>query len=292
MRTRDYEHYKARFHNTKPIRGRSVDVRPIGERRRDWELITQKKLLSGETSYCAKLYQTECVEYFANGDITLRTNGWDTPSTAEFIHEHSPFYCEKQYNRLWIKLKMSPSAEPVAYPIGNELQLRHVVDNCYEPINKVLINKKVVDRQKAKEARAPVMPFLAWAKTFMAMSDGWLMHETRKEVLRWGMDEARVVSYSKREEVYKALTGGDMFPEEKYLPILFSVLCRRSDAVATRVSEVEGGYLLTPCNKYYDMQFYYEFLKKQMFKIMEEHADIYKVVQVEAGDKPIKGTVK
>jgi hypothetical protein len=29
-----------------------------------------------------------------------------------------------------------------------------------------------------------------------------------------------------------------------------------------------------------------------MFKIMEEHADIYKVVQVEAGDKPIKGTVK
>jgi hypothetical protein len=187
---------------------------------------------------------------------------------------------------------MSPSAEPVAYPIGNELQLRHVVDNCYEPINKVLINKKVVDRQKAKEARAPVMPFLAWAKTFMAMSDGWLMHETRKEVLRWGMDEARVVSYSKREEVYKALTGGDMFPEDKYLPILFSVLCRRSDAVATRVAEVEGGYLLTPCNKYYDMQFYYEFLKKQMFKIMEEHADIYKVVQVEAGDKPIKGTVK
>ena len=143
-----------------------------------------------------------------------------------------------------------------------------------------------MDRQKAKEARAPVMPFLAWAKTFMAMSDGWLMHETRKEVLRWGMDEARVVSYSKREEVYKALTGGDMFPEDKYLPILFSVLCRRSDAVATRVSEVEGG------NKYYDMQFYYEFLKKQMFKIMEEHADIYKVVQVEAGDKPIKGTVK
>jgi len=286
MRTRDYEHYKARFNNTKPIRGRSVEVRPIGDRRRDWELITQKMLLSGERSYCAKLHATECVEYFANGDITLRTNGWDTPSTAEFIHEHSPLYCAKQYNRLWVKLKMSPSAEPVAYPIGNELQLRYVAEGCYEPINKVLINKKVVDRQKAKEARAPVMPFLAWAKTFMAMSDGWLMHETRKEVLRWGLGEDRVVNFSKREEVYKALTGGDMFPEDKYLPILFSVLCRRSDAVATRVSEVEGG------NKYYDMQFYYEFLKKQMFKIMEEHADIYKVVQVEAGDKPIKGTVR
>jgi hypothetical protein len=285
MRTRDYEHYKARFNNTKPIRGRAVEVRPIGERRRDWETITQKKLLSGETSYCAMLHKTECVEYFANGDITLRTNGWETPSTAEFIHEHSPLYCAKQYNRLWVKLKMSPSAEPVAYPIGNELQLRYVADGCYEPINKVLINKKVVDRQKAKEARAPVMPFLAWAKTFMAMSDGWLMHETRKEVLGWeeGKGYARAIT-----TVFTVLKDGDMFPEDKYLPILFSVLCSRSDAVATRIAEVVTWNGM----KYYDMQFYYEFLKKEMFKRADECADIHKVVQVEVGDKPIKGTVK
>jgi len=285
MRTRDYEHYKARFNNTKPIRGRAFDVRPIGERRRDWETITQKKLLSGETSYCAKLHATECVEYFANGDITLRTNGWETPSTAEFIHEHSPLYCAKQYNRLWVKLKMSPSSEPVAYPIGDELQLRYVAEGCYEPINKVLINKKVVDRQKAKEARAPVMPFLAWAKTFMAMSDGWLMHETRKEVLGWeeGKGYARAIT-----TVFTVLKDGDMFPEDKYLPILFSVLCSRSDAVATRIAEVVTWNGM----KYYDMQFYYEFLKKEMFKRADECADIYKVVQVEVGDKPIKGTVK
>ena len=34
-----YTHYKNLWESVKPIRGRSVEVRPIGERRRDWEQI-------------------------------------------------------------------------------------------------------------------------------------------------------------------------------------------------------------------------------------------------------------
>lgn len=44
------------------------------------------------------------------------------------------------------------------------------------------------DRKKLYAARRCVMPFLAFAKTFLAMSDGWIMHETRKQVLGWNDD--------------------------------------------------------------------------------------------------------
>ena len=34
-----YAWYKHRYEDTKPIRGRAEDVRPIGKRSRDWELV-------------------------------------------------------------------------------------------------------------------------------------------------------------------------------------------------------------------------------------------------------------
>ena len=44
MTTRSYEFYKFKWERTKPIRGRSVDVRPIDNYRRyrDWETIEKR----------------------------------------------------------------------------------------------------------------------------------------------------------------------------------------------------------------------------------------------------------
>lgn len=40
-----YKFYEEKYNKTKPIRGRSTDVRPIGERRRDWETIISLSLI-------------------------------------------------------------------------------------------------------------------------------------------------------------------------------------------------------------------------------------------------------
>ena len=47
--TRSYEFYKVKWEKTKPIRGRSVDVRPIDNYRRyrDWETAILKLLEIG-----------------------------------------------------------------------------------------------------------------------------------------------------------------------------------------------------------------------------------------------------
>jgi hypothetical protein len=54
-------------------------VRPIADRRRDWEQVVQ----DGD-KYGAKLYDTNCVMFCPNGDIEFQSDSWATPTTASF----------------------------------------------------------------------------------------------------------------------------------------------------------------------------------------------------------------
>lgn len=293
---RDYKHYQAKYNNTVPIRGRSEDVRPIGERRRSNECITMKKLLSGEVSYCATLYNTDVVEYHNNGQVTLRTNGWQTPSTAEFMHTHSPFSVWKQDNKLWARV---PTPEGVkAYPIGQELTLRMVegTDRFYEPINTVLINKRVVDRAKAKTAREPLQPFLAWCKAFLTMSDGWVMHETRKAVLGWEKHNHNNTMFMPLEthSDFRLLTAPqiEIEVEDTYLRVLCSTAPRLAydqRTVETIDFELEWGNSRRPYTREYkDFRVEFDTVKRKAYASV---TDIYTTVQVEPTDKAIGNTI-
>ena len=297
---RDYNHFKARYNNTTPIRGRSEDVRPIGERRRTHELVTEKKLLSGEVSYCATLYGTDVVEYHNNGQVTLRTKGWQTPSTAEFMHEHSPFTVWKQNNKLWVRV---PTPEGVkAFPIGEELTLE-LVDGgpYYQPINKVLINKRVVDRAKAKVAREPLQPFLAWCKSFLAMSDGWLMHETRKAALGWeprenGRGMHMPLYMSNDRELYRTLTEQmELMPEDTHLRVLcsmaFSVWMAKRQVEVVDYEYKFGTHTRQYSDEFYDYQIEFDRLKRVVYSWSEKFGDIYTTVQVEPDFKAMNNIV-
>lgn len=284
-----YEHYKNHWEQTKPIRGRSVDVRPIGERRRDWEQITRKPLVGGEYSYAARLYSTDVVEYLPNGNIILRTGGWETPSTAEFIHEHSPFTSLKQNCKVWVRV------DGVMYPVGEQLELRYDEDTGgYAPVNTVLIQKRVVDRAKAKDARAPVMPFLDWAKTFLAMSDGWVMHETRKAAVTYvGVDRPSGFMYEKE------LVGPPKFAYERicaatpdeYLKILCTLLREPQAAIELRTAETEEwGGVANQSPKifkthYYDMKFDFTTLKLMVYGIVSGAVNIMTTKEVQPTNK-------
>ena len=141
--TKLYEYYKTKWETIKPIRGRAEEVRPIGKRRRDWEKITRKDLGNGEYSYCAVLYQTECVEYLPNGDVVVRCGSWSTPLTAEFIHTHSPFTCYKKHKKLWLRVKVGgDSANVKAYPLSSEgLRFKWVDGYNFAPVEPVEIGR-------------------------------------------------------------------------------------------------------------------------------------------------------
>jgi hypothetical protein len=293
---RDYTHYKAKYNNTVPIRGRAEDVRPIGERRRTAECITTKKYPCGQVSYCATLYNTDVVEYHNNGQITLRTNGWHTPSTAEFMHIHSPFSVWKQDNKLWARVT-TPEGDK-AYPIGEELTFELVEgrDRVYQPINTVLINKRVVDRVKAKAAREPLQPFLAWCKAFLNMSDGWVMHETRKAALGWEKHRHNDSMFMPLEthSDFRLLTEPQMEvePEDVYLRVLCSAAERLSHdertAETIKYEREWGGNRHTYTREYKDYRIYFDSVKRKAYASV---TDIYTTVQVEPTDKAIGNTI-
>ena len=299
---RDYKHYQAKYNNTVPIRGRAEDVRPIGERRRTAECITTKKYPCGQVSYCATLYNTDVVEYHNNGEITLRTNGWQTPSTAEFMHTHSPFSVWKHDNKLWARV---PTPDGVkAYPIGESLTFEMVDGDThgvryYQPINTVLINKRVVDRAKAKAAREPLQPFLAWCKAFLNMSDGWVMHETRKAALGWEQRENGGAMYmplakSGDRDLYRALDGQmEIIPEDNYLQVLCSMapeVWRDRRQTESHTYEYSG-HKHTYVQNFYDYRIEFDNLKRKIYRMSEQFGDIYTTVQVEPTDKAIGNTI-
>lgn len=309
-----YESYAKRYETTKPIRGRSIDVRPIGQRRRDWEILTKKALDEGVYSYSAKLYQTECVEYLPSGDIILRCGSWPTPITAEFIHTHSPFTCWKQGGKLWIRV------DTKAIPLTADLRMNWKGEHNYEPAEKVIINKRVVDRDKAKTAREPFKPFLQFVKTMLALSDGWLMHETCKQVLGWNGDKPENYNYATDKiydkDFYKALTAPQRERDEVYGQasilidnehLYLQLLCRmnlehfmhrgiggsgeREAEKFTYTMHFGSSQPYTRDRCFYDFKIDFEKFKSRVHSIIEKNSDTYKVVQVEPTDKGMYDTV-
>ena len=298
---RDYNHFKAKYNSIVPIRGRSEDVRPIRDRRRTHELITTKKYPCGQVSYCATLYGTDVVEYHNNGQITLRTGGWATPTTAEFMHEQSPFTVWKQNNKLWVRV---PTPEGVkAFPIGKELTFEMAEGNSsfYQPINKVLINKRVVDRAKAKAAREPLQPFLAWCKAFLTMSDGWVMHETRKAALGWEKRPDRdmwvmPLNNISDEALYRMLTEDTvLMPEDNYLLALCrmssNVWTEKRQAVRHEYNHVWLGKTHTFTQQFDEYRVEFNTLKRKVYSMSERFGDIYTITQVEPTHKAMSNTV-
>lgn len=183
MSIEKFNHFKDRFHNTAPIRGRAVECRPIAKRSRDWEQVVKRYIVDegvldveGGEAYGAHLYQTDCVMYTSHGDMYLRTGGYETPTTADFINRYIPgnMHCYKKYNKIWI------TYQDQSYVMGNgkPLIFRFNKDTeSYTVENPTQLQQKVVDRTKAKEARKPIEAFRNYVKIMLKLADGWLSNE-------------------------------------------------------------------------------------------------------------------
>lgn len=291
-----YNYYRDLYLRTKPIRGRKVECRPIGNRRRDWEEIVKVS----DTAYAARLYATNCVTYNEDGSVDLFIDTFATPTTAEFIHTHSPFICSKRYNQLWI-ISREAGGESKWIPLIKRKVLKMVLDadGCWTPSEPVVMQQKRVDRKKANAAREPLRKFLQFGKAMLAMSDGWVRHDTKCEFAEVKPDYWRVKytfrdipeavgcnydwqgnPHYKAENMYKFLTKCD---EDMYFPAYLFLLNSNhyyeERRVATTYSHGER-YEATA----YDNKYSFDYFKRLVYKIADEANDIHKVVEVEAGD--------
>lgn len=296
MSINSYEFFEELYAGIKPIRGRAVEVRPIGKRSRDWEQVTRNLQADGKHSYVARLFQTDVVEYFANGDVVLRSGDWATPTTAEFIHEHSPFSCWKRHNKLWVNVRGSSQDEdgPTVYPIDKELRLKQVGEHRYEPYDPVVIKKRVVDREKAKAARSPLKPFLAWAKSFLTLSDGWVMHETMKVALGFSTDR-RAGGYEMErkslEKIYELLTKqGDVEPDAIYL----IALCQLAESYVVRTEGRTAEVIKNDYGwnrEYIDRRIEFENIRRVLHNHVRKMDSAGRIVEVMPGKFAVHGAV-
>ena len=297
-----YEYYKNLYESVKPIRGRVEQVRPIGQRRRDWETVNMK----GDVVVCT-LYQTDVVKYYPDGSIGLQADTWFTPLTAEFMYTHSPFYCYKKYNKLWVRIQGNSEDKHFPVPRDGELRLVPTDESTWNdpkagwrmlPSEPIVIQQRVVDKDKAKNARAKMQPFLNWVKVMIKLSDGWVLAETKMQVakpdyqywrVRWVYDLPRELSIGNYghnydgKAMYEYLSN---LKDEDYLPVYLYLTEGIKNTERRLYKEVQ--YKDEHGNnrnlKIHDEQINFEQFKRVVYKIADDANDIHKMVEREVGD--------
>jgi hypothetical protein len=305
---RSYEYYKVRWEKTKPIRGRSTDVRPLDDSRRyrDWERIA-KVSIKGQDVYACQLYDTDVVRYYPDGSIGLMIDSWATPTTAEFMHCHSPFYACKKYNQIWVYPKGHGVDE--CYPIPKDVEVRLIpnAEGNYSPEKPIVLTQKVVDRKKSKDARDRIKPFIDWARSFNKLTDGWIMQDTREQFAKLTVDFQH--GYSRIRYDYKlpdgllqrswwgSVSGFDPVKtyeflqtcdDEGYMHMYLAMCSEREKAVESKLAKVVS--IESRNVELYDLQFRWEFVQRAIYKIVQDAGDVHKTIEVQA-TKPITGVV-
>jgi len=188
-RMNTYIQAKAKWENIKPIRGRAVDIRPLGKRSRTQETIVKVDLGAdkpeGERyAYAAKLYDTNVVTWYPDSTMGIKVDTYHTPITAKFIHEVSPLSCCKTNRKLWV-CSYGTGSESIKYPVPykDELRMRRQDDGAWAPLEGYTPKVRRTDRNVTKPLQQQVAPFLNWAKAFLSMADGAIQPETYAQVL-------------------------------------------------------------------------------------------------------------
>ena len=292
------EHYnmmKTRYENTKPIRGRNEDVRPISDRRRDWEQVVK----DGD-KYGARLYDTNCVMVCPDGSIELKTDTWATPTTASFISQWSPYRinCFKRYNKLWVTLNATIDEVGETYPLpSNDVFILKHVDGRYEPLVKPKVFQKVTDRTKSRDVRSKVEPFRNYCKNMLKLADGWIRDELVEQFRNnektdyWGRGTIKFrgemfnsytfggqVSQNMAMKMYEFMTTAT---EEEYpnLLVLIANATNSEDSQIVRYQDIGEGRR----REVYEFKYRPQSVLTRIDYICKKAHDVSKVVEVEAG---------
>lgn len=261
------------YDSIKPIRGRSSDTRPLGDRRRDWEGVDK----IDEGTYAYRLYNTHCVIIKQDDSITLNPNGWHSISTAEFMTSWSPFIVVRKNRVLWALINN------VYIPLTKPLTVRLDENDKYVP-DEMTYLVKVLNKQRARAARKLFEPFLKFSKSILKLSDGWINFETRAEVREERLNNLTIanmeVSALSKWETYVTTD------ESLYM----TLLCELTD----EIRPIESRSKQTKPNEYfrYDNRFSYDAVRKKLYKMQEDQdSGLFDIERVSPSDKCMKNII-
>jgi len=263
------------YDSIKPIRGRSKDFRPLGDRRRDYERVEK----IDEDTYAYHLYNTHCVTIRRDNSITLNSNGWNSISTAEFMTSWSPFIVMRKNRVLWALINN------VYIPLIKPLTVRLDENGQYAPEPTTYL-VKVLNKQRARAARKLFEPFLKFSKSILKLSDGWINYETRAQV----RDE-QLNNLTKANRDVASLSKWETYvttDESLYM----TLLCELTDEIRPIESRAKQRNPNTYSYFSYDNRFSYDAVRKKLYKMQEDQdSGLFDIERVSPSDKCMKNII-
>ena len=161
-----YDGAKRTFENTKPVRG--TDIRPLDTTKRS--STPKSQIIKDGDRYIVRLYRTNIVTYYPNGDVLLNNGGYDSQSTAAAISCMSPFSCWLNLSRLVVCNRYGPGGKFLLEP---RLLFKRDAEGVYQPENPpaAKVYRTRVIKEKAKKTRTYFAQVPVYIKAFSAAFD-------------------------------------------------------------------------------------------------------------------------
>jgi len=165
---------KSKFESTKPIRGRSVELRPLGdERRYTWYEISKNTIANqGDNTqydtYACSVYDIDCVEFYPNGDVTLRTGKWGNNFTIGAMINFVLWHMGKVVSESGKWYFVNKRGESFRWE-GRELRLKRDGEHLVPKDAPVQEYKRVVSRKVMNALRKKYRPIIEYGRNMLAI---------------------------------------------------------------------------------------------------------------------------
>ena len=153
----DYEQALKKWQDTKPIRGRAVEVRPLGHRH---NVNSYRIAKTEDGSVQCILYKTPVVTFRPNGEVMIQNDSYNSVSTTYFIEEVMGIYARIFDNSLCIG--MDYTGMNTRIPREGCFLKRNKTTGKYEVLNEQPFYVHVINRKKANNVRANYKEFFTY----------------------------------------------------------------------------------------------------------------------------------
>lgn len=173
-----YEFMRDHFKSVVPIRGRTVECRPLGaNRRHHWfEVVENTNCFMSEEeplgwiekSYACKLGNKDMIEFYRDGSIVVRDNHWHSPTSMGFLtHSLKHFgMIQSADNGKWYFVNQGGKA----YLLSHEgLRLVEDENGFYTPTNPTQEHTYSAKRKELNKLRRLYKEFMDYTRTMLAM---------------------------------------------------------------------------------------------------------------------------
>lgn len=159
---RSYAEAFTRFNNTKPIRGRTPEVRPLGNRRYTHLQINT----DGNGDVLCILYQTPVVTFRSNNTVVISPRGWTTHFTCAFISNILPGINGRHQRG---KMVLDIHGDEYVVERDAEIVLERV-DNKWQVKGAEGAKTFVINKAKANNVRGKYKQFLKFYDGFIKLN--------------------------------------------------------------------------------------------------------------------------